>query len=76
MQVLGEPASWFEREAATVTGAMIDDLHGTRLLHPQLPHYNVVHVAIDIGPRIRFSPPGQQISWLIPSWTSATNKQT
>lgn len=57
MQLLGEPPGRLESERAPVAGAMVYDFHRARLLHPQLAHDYVVHVAVDVAPRVRLAPP-------------------
>ena len=41
----------------SITGLMVDDLHSSVLLDPQLSHDDVVDAAVDIGPGIRLVPP-------------------
>jgi hypothetical protein len=60
VQLLGEPPGRLEGERAPVAGAMVHDFHRARLLHPQLAHDYVVHVAVDVAPCVRLAPPDVQ----------------
>lgn len=58
MQVAVVEAGGLEGEGSLEAGAAVArHLHGTVLLDPQLAHDHVVHAAVHVAPRVRFTPP-------------------
>lgn len=56
MQILMNGATRLELQDSLMASLMIDDLHRTVLFDPQLTHDDVMDGAIDVGPRVGFTP--------------------